>query len=299
MAPFLKSKFPNFVCIAAALEEHPETGGWHIHAYIDGGSNHPVINDSSFLDFCDTHPNILPVRTTPWKSHEYVLKDGNILFEEGTAPEAPNKSASDEWALIAEAPTADEFLNRAVKTKPRDSLLHFSSLQAYASWRYRKEPDPYTSCELICHCEKYPQLTEWVQTYLHRPYRGRPKSLILFGATRLGKTLWARSLGKHAYFPGLFLLEDFNEEKVDFALFDDLVHGMHTLPNAKHWLGGQTEFVIGDKYMKKRRIRWGKPSIYISNPDPRGECTTEMKEWMKGNCICVEIKDQLAEPYIE
>lgn len=259
-----------------------------------------MINDPSHLDWCDHHPNIKPIRVTPHKTVDYVHKDGNIIFEEGEPPSAPSKQSSqDDWALIMSAPTKDEFIKECEHRRPRETILHWPSLLAYAEHKYATKPDPYISCEMTCHCEKYPQLTEWVQTYLRHPYQGRPKSLILFGATRLGKTLWARSLGPHAYFPGLFMLEGFNEELALFAIFDDLVNGLHTLPSAKHWLGGQQEFVIGDKYMKKRRIKWGKPSVYIANTNPLAECSANFAEWLRGNCLIVEIKDQLADAYIE
>ena len=47
------------------------------------------------------------------------------------------------------------------------------------------------------------------------------RSLVIFGGTRLGKTLWARSLGNHAYFGGLFSLDE-SLEDVENGIVDVL-----------------------------------------------------------------------------
>jgi len=164
-----------------------------------------------FFDFSNTHPNIKPIRLTPYKAYEYVLKDGNIIFHEGTPPKPPSKQNNDDkWHTIMSAQSKEEFLKVASELAPRETCLHFNSLMSYADWKYRDNLDEYSSCEITCHYDKYPQLTEWVQTYIRNPYNGRPKSLVMWGETLLGKTLWTRSLGKHACFPGLFMLEGFN-----------------------------------------------------------------------------------------
>lgn len=92
---------------------------------------------------------------------------------------------------------------------------------------------------------------------------GRPRSLILFGDTRLGKTLWARSLGKHAYFGGLFSLDEPIDE-AQYAVFDDMQGGLEFFHAYKFWLGAQKEFWATDKYKGKQFIVWGRPSIYVS-----------------------------------
>ena len=42
--------------------------------------------------------------------------------------------------------------------------------------------------------------------------------------------MWARSLGSHAYFGGLFSLEEWEiDENVDYAVFDDIQGGFQIL----------------------------------------------------------------------
>ena len=35
-------------------------------------------------------------------------------------------------------------------------------------------------------------------------------------------------------------------------------------------------------------VKWGKPSVWLSNTDPRDEMTAAEVEWMNINCIFVE-----------
>ncbi|KAN0085235.1 hypothetical protein V8E54_001702 [Elaphomyces granulatus] len=223
LGPFLKDIFGDLECITIAVEEHPTTGGYHLHVYVDKGSTF-VINSADLLDFCDVHPNIKPVRTTPHKARDYVLKDGYIIFDEGSPPETPSKlSADDKWSTILEAITKEDFLKAAVDIAPRDSILHFSSLMTFAEWRYRDTPGEFTTPEYDCHCEEYPILTEWIKSSLLSTTAGRRKSLVIWGPSLTGKTTWARSQGQHAYFPGLFMLEGFSPSNCEYAVFDDMM----------------------------------------------------------------------------
>ena len=125
----------------------------------------------------------------------------------------------------------------------------------------------------------------------------RPKGLVLYGATRLGKTVWARSLGSHSYFGGLFNLDLFNANDADYAIFDDISGGFGFFPSYKQWLGGQYEFTISDKYKHKMNIRWGKPAIWLCNQDPRYDAYKPGGrpdfEWMEENCVFVEVTNPI------
>jgi len=115
---------------------------------------------------------------------------------------------------------------------------------------------------------------------------------VLYGETRLGKTVWARSLGKHAYFGGLFNLEDFSESAA-YAIFDDISGGFGFCPSYKQWMGGQFQFTVTDKYKHKVTVKWGKPTIWLCNRDPRLEWykpgSTPDFAWMEDNCDFIEV----------
>jgi len=104
----------------------------------------------------------------------------------------------------------------------------------------------------------------------------------------MGKTIWARSLGKHAYHGNMFCIDE--PTNVDYAIFDDL-GGIQFFPSYKSWLGHQRMFYATDKYRAKRLIDWGKPAIYIANNDPRDEHAAD-RDWLDANCltICIDKK---------
>lgn len=122
-------------------------------------------------------------------------------------------------------------------------------------------------------------------------YLGRRQSLILYGPTRLGKTLWARSLGKHAYFGGLYSLDEPLDD-VDYAVFDDMQGGLKFFHAYKFWLGAQKQFYATDKYKGKRLIDWGKPCIYLSNSNPLADEGVD-HDWLVGNCLFVNIEEPI------
>lgn len=109
--------------------------------------------------------------------------------------------------------------------------------------------------------------------------------MVLIGATRLGKTEWARSLGPHCYFGGLFNLDEFRDD-VLYAVFDDV--DIDFFPHYKQWFGCQQEFTATDKYRAKRSVKWGKPIIWCSNDDPR-EGKGIDRAWMNANCVFVQV----------
>lgn len=143
-------------------------------------------------------------------------------------------------------------------------------------------------------CSRLRRPSHWEQPFLTRDpiHSGaRVKSLILYGDTRLGKTLWARSLGTHAYFGGLFSLDEPIDD-VEYAVFDDLQGGLEFFHAYKFWLGAQAQFYATDKYRHKKLIHWGRPSIYISNSDPRLDKNADIP-WLEGNCLFVYIPESI------
>ena len=118
--------------------------------------------------------------------------------------------------------------------------------------------------------------------------------MILYGPTRTGKTLWARSLSKHAYFGGLFCLDE-SLDDVDYAIFDDMQGGLKFFHSYKFWLGAQRSFYATDKYKGKKLIFWGRPSIYIANQNPLCDEGVD-HDWLLGNCEFVEITTSLLMP---
>jgi hypothetical protein len=296
------SKITNIepACLFIARENHQD-GGEHFHCYFDTEETH-IINTPDHFDFEGVHPRIDKIRKTPYKVFAYVTKDGRIEFEHGEPPEAPTKpikpSQNEIWRkCIEEATDKDSFIALIQEHCTRDCVLHFRSIELFADYRWRAKREAYVAEPLTIDYEAYPALENWVNRYItnQAPTQMRPKSLILWGESQLGKTIWARSLGNHAYFGGMFmldLLDDLTGES-RFAIFDDLANGFKNFPFYKQWMGGQKEFVTTDKYRSKKRISWGRPSIYICNTDPREDKDVDW-DWMDKNVILQQITTPLA-----
>ena len=101
-------------------------------------------------------------------------------------------------------------------------------------------------------------------------YTGRCRSLCLYGRTKTGKTDWARSLGSHIYCIGLVSgSECMKAADVEYAIFDDLRGGIKFFPAYKEWLGCQSHVTVKCLYKEPKLVKWGKPSIWLANTDPR------------------------------
>jgi len=119
---------------------------------------------------------------------------------------------------------------------------------------------------------------------------GRPISLVLYGESRTGKTLWARSLGPHIYNVGLVSGEEcMKASDVKYAVFDDIRGGIKFFPAFKEWLGGQATVCVKRLYRDPRLITWGKPSIWISNDDPRPHMDPADAAWLEANARFIEV----------
>lgn len=75
---------------------------------------------------------------------------------------------------------------------------------------------------------------------------------------------------------------------VDYAVFDDIRGGMKFFPSFKEWLGAQAWITVKRLYKEPALTKWGKPSIWLGNSDPRVDMSHEDVMWMEDNCIFIE-----------
>lgn len=79
-------------------------------------------------------------------------------------------------------------------------------------------------------------------------------------------------------------------EGAEYAVFDDMRGGIDFFPSWKEWLGGQLVCTVKKLYRDPVQISWGKPSIWLSNVDPRTQLKSpEDVEWLEGNCTFVYV----------
>jgi len=94
------------------------------------------------------------------------------------------------------------------------------------------------------------------------------------------------------YFCNLFSLDDW-DDGASYIILDDI--DIKFFPHWKFFLGAQKEGVLVDKYRKKRRVRNGRPTIWLCNPDmdPRGSLSRAECEWISINCEVITVKEKL------
>jgi len=113
------------------------------------------------------------------------------------------------------------------------------------------------------------------------------------GATRLGKTEWARSLGPHIFFTTMVDLNLWNSN-VEYLICDDMEWKFLPMWVKQQAWGGQRQLTMTDKYKgKKTEENWSKPLIYLCNPhnDPReGE---GWSIWHETNCLFFYLRHKL------
>ncbi|KAJ1386758.1 hypothetical protein SESBI_40559 [Sesbania bispinosa] len=151
------------------------------------------------------------------------------------------------------------------------------------------------------------QLRLWLESELNldgasaaRPIR--PKSIIVEGHSRTGKTQWARSLGRHSYLCGHL---DFNSKCYSndavYNVIDDIGPNYLKMKHWKELLGAQLNWQTNCKYRKPVLIKGGIPSIILCNPGPESSYheflekpeNRALKDWTLLNCEFVFLKGPL------
>jgi hypothetical protein len=297
------------------------------------GSRPPSASELASGVLCpgQTHANILRVSKTPFHCWDYVSKYGDIVFSDLERPvvRGPNTTRDDNYKGSRALATKKEFLADIASHSPRDSIVLGGAIRQTAEIIYGKDKLPpqrqdNVALGLTIHWDRYPRAREWFIAYFPDPIpviqatsregaytaelrtadeaalalRGavkkRPHSLIVYGGTRKGKTLFSRALGPNLFFRGTFNLKTLvatGLENVDYMVWDDVSWKDSALKNDnyKNWMGGQDDFTVTDKYEGKVDITWGKPSIFCSNHNPLKGLPAEDQAWLKGNCTIINL----------
>lgn len=117
--------------------------------------------------------------------------------------------------------------------------------------------------------------------------------LFIIGPTKLGKTSYIQSHGKHLFYRNNFSLEHWSDD-VDYLVFDDCEWDFVIPANKKTILLGQGYCVATDKYLRKMAINANKPCVWIANDDPVFKTDSEHQYWLD-NGVWVYIKDKMYE----
>nr|QJB18716.1 MAG: replication-associated protein [Genomoviridae sp.] len=280
--------------------EHHQDGGIHLHVFCDFGRKLRS-RKADLFDVDGHHPNVTPSRGTPELGYDYAIKDGDVVCGGLGRPVVDsgggNGPTHEKWTQITSATNRDEFWELVHRLDPKSAACSFTQLQKYADWKFRPVEPTYENPAGISFIGgDIDGRSDWLgQSGIGGGQLiGRCKSLCVYGRSRTGKTLWARSLGSHIYCVGLVSGDEcMKAVDVDYAVFDDIRGGMKFFPSFKEWLGAQAWITVKRLYREPKLIKWGKPSIWLANTDPRTDMSQEDVQWMEDNCIFVEVNDPI------
>jgi len=268
---FLQSKFTVEKYIISS-ENHSD-GGLHLHALITFVC--PLrTRDNTIFDFNRHHPNIQSPRHLK-KTYEYVAKD-NDYIENGY--EFKNKS---DWTSVFEATSKEEFLSKAKAISPRDYCLALERLEYAADKLFRPVKPPYKpkyslDSFLIPHA---------LNVFKDQMNDDRPKSLLIVGPSRLGKTQLIKTMFPiHTYWYQYIDLRSWNDS-ASLLILDDFE--WDKIPCKKGLIGAQETIVLTDKYCRKKTIDWGKPCVILMNDLPL------LDQWDRANLIVLVVREKL------
>ncbi|CAL5397523.1 unnamed protein product [Camellia sinensis] len=247
----LREQPPNYVRVAHELHEDGEP---HLHALVQFSYRFQT-QDERFFDVTHDrtnrhfHPNIQGANNHQ-AVLEYIFKyedytEWGEFREKGRCANQNNKENIYHDALVVGS--KDEALAMVRNGDPKCYWLNYDKLSS--------------NYDRISFKPSLPYVHQNIRDEAQRPHR--PKSIIIEGPSRIGKTCWARSLGPHNYYSGHIDLRDHNDD-VFYNVIDDVAPQF-----LKHWrefIGAQREWISNCKYVRPRKINDGILTIILCNP---------------------------------
>lgn len=184
-------------------ENHAD-GGIHLHCFVDFGRQFRSRRQDIF-DVAGRHPNVQHVGRTPWVAYDYCIKDGDVVAGGAERPiERGDKlSKTDEiWTIIMGAKTREEFFRLCQQMAPAKLATSFSSISAFADWKYQVVHTKYEHPEgCIFIQDRVEPLYRWAQENLGIRTGGKffvvipPSASLRGGPERVSAPPGARSSG--------------------------------------------------------------------------------------------------------
>ncbi|KAJ1432859.1 hypothetical protein SESBI_06399 [Sesbania bispinosa] len=183
----------------------------------------------------------------------YIKKDGDFVdygeFQiDGRSSRGVKQDLADVYAEALNSSSKTQALQIIKEKDPKTFFVQYHNISANTDKIFAPPPQPYVPFFSSSSFKLPDELRLWIENELNldgasaaRPIR--PKSIIVEGHSRTGKTQWARSLGRHNYLCGHL---DFNSR----VYSNDAVYNKNC------------------KYGKPVLIKGGVPSIILCNPGP-------------------------------
>nr|QHU79533.1 replication associated protein [Opuntia virus 1] len=308
----------KFIRICRELHQNGEP---HLHVLIQFESKFKCQNNR-FFDLrhpnssIQFHPNIQSAKSSS-DCKTYMEKDGDVLdfgvFQiDGRSARGGKQSANDSYAKALNATSKDEAMRIIREEQPQHYVLMFHNINSNLDKIFAPPPKPFEN--IFSNFKITDDMEQWLgETFefdvtspagpiVNNVIGHRPKSLIVEGPSRTGKTAWARSLGAHNYLSGHL---DFNSKcfsnSAMYNVIDDITPHYLKLKHWKELIGAQRDWQSNCKYGKPVQIKGGIPSIVLCNPGPETsykefldkEENRALKEWTLQNAYFIFITQPL------
>nr|ADZ96547.1 C1 [Sweet potato golden vein associated virus] len=286
-----------------------EDGQPHLHVLLQFEGKFQCTNQRLFDLVSQTrsahfHPNIQRAKSSS-DVKSYVDKDGDTLewgeFQvDGRSARGGQQTANDAAAEALNAGNKDAALQIIREKLPEKFIFQYHNLVSNLDRIFSPPPSVYSSPFSISSFNNVPDIiSDWaaenVMDAAARP--DRPISIVIEGPSRIGKTVWARSLGPHNYLCGhLDLSPKVYSNSAWYNVIDDV--NPQYLKHFKEFMGAQKDWQSNCKYGKPVQIKGGIPTIFLCNP---GEGSSfklwldkpeqgALKNWATANAIFCDVQ---------
>src|SRR5882762_6650815 len=166
-----------------------------------------------------------------------------ILFDADLILDHTLKNRTQKFSHILGAGSIEEYWHRLRELAPYEYVMNHERLEYYGNKTWAAERVAYTP--LFTDFVRVPEeMRKWTEEEMVKPLR--PKTLVVWGPSRTGKTEWARSLSSnHCYFGSLFNVSDVDED-CDYCVMDDM--DLDYLHNYKCWFGKSLAIIYPVKH---------------------------------------------------
>nr|WBT00780.1 replication associated protein [Rose leaf curl virus] len=289
-----------------------EDGSPHLHVLIQFEGKYQCKNQR-FFDLVSPnrsahfHPNIQGAKSsTDVKS--YIDKDGDTLdwgeFQiDGRSARGGQQTANDAAAEALNAGSKEAAMAIIREKLPEKFIFQYHNLNANLDRIFAPPMEVYVSPFLSSSFDQVPEaIEEWASENVMGPAARplRPKSIVIEGDSRTGKTMWARSLGPHNYLCGhLDLSPKIYPNDAWYNVIDDV--DPRYLKHFKEFMGAQRDWQSNTKYGKPVQIKGGIPTIFLCNPGPNSsykeyldeEKNSALRSWAIHNATFITLTEPL------
>ncbi|QBF24134.1 hypothetical protein ['Catharanthus roseus' aster yellows phytoplasma] len=330
----MASKKQEISYIISNTENHQDHKEIHTHVLFQLTKRYQITNQR-FFDIEGFHPKIESARDIE-KSINYIKKDGDFI-EEGTPrhkkyvrqnqKEERKQLIYDEIDRLKEQYYYDDNLTLTQVKKSLDTFIkdldrdfyyeQIDLIEKILKKKFIKQSEDLLE-ELENETESFfsfdtfkdNDTTQEIKMAIKEEMisEHRPKSIVIEGASKLGKTEFIISYlnNQRVQFNYIRGSLDFNKnsynDRFKIDVYDDIsITDIRRAGLLKNIIGGQRGFIVDVKYSPKRKLSGNKLSIFLCNEDISFSDWCEIEEssggkehkYIQKNCIFINVDDKL------